>query len=416
MLIIINILLAILLVILIFYIFSIKKNQQKLQEIYLELQTKNQKLENEKNTLQLKNQNLEETKNFLQSEYDKSLSRLRDDHAQNLKNAHEQYQNNLSALKEELQKNFKEQNQALLFQNKNLINEDSKKLLEEIFIPIKNQVKSYEERLLKNEERLKIEIDNIFKSSELIGKNADRLALVLKGDKKIRGNFGEIQLKSVLENSGLIEGEQYKLQNVMHDEDAKYIPDAIIYLEREKSVIVDAKFSLPTQFDFEQITDEIKLELYKNLRARIDELAKKPYASLDSNIYDFVLLFIPYQNILDLALDCNPGLYQYAYEKKVYLTTPHTLFMALKTINITWLNIKRNENVTKAFEEIGKLYDKFAGVIDSFNEIKTHTERLEKAKNELENKLISGSGNLSNRFRQLEELGIKTKKSLLPKT
>ncbi|MCE3037152.1 DNA recombination protein RmuC [Helicobacter anatolicus] len=416
MLIIINILLAILLVILIFYIFSIKKNQQKLQEIYLDLQTKNQKLENEKNTLQLKNQNLEETKNFLQSEYDKSLSRLRDDHAQNLKNAHEQYQNNLSTLKEELQKNFKEQNQALLFQNKNLINEDSKKLLEEIFIPIKNQVKSYEERLLKNEERLKIEIDNMFKSSELMGKNADRLALVLKGDKKIRGNFGEIQLKSVLENSGLIEGEQYKLQNVMHDEDAKYIPDAIIYLEREKSVIVDAKFSLPTQFDFEQITDEIKLELYKNLRARIDELAKKPYASLDSNIYDFVLLFIPYQNILDLALDCNPSLYQYAYEKKVYLTTPHTLFMALKTINITWLNIKRNENVTKAFEEIGKLYDKFAGVIDSFNEIKTHTERLEKAKNDLENKLISGSGNLSNRFRQLEELGIKTKKSLLPKT
>lgn len=374
-----------------------------------------QKINNENLGYQFEIKNMQEKLAFHEQNYTQNLSMLKNDYAQNLKNAQEQYQNNLSLIKEELQKNFKEQNQTLLINNKNLINEDSKKLLEEIFIPIKNQVKAYEERLIKNEERLETQIKSMFDFSKHMGESANQLALILKGDKKVRGNFGEIQLKSILESSGLVEGEQYKLQSSMHYENTKYIPDAIIYLEREKSVIIDAKFSLPNNFDFNQITEEIKVEVFKNLRSRIDELSKKPYALLESNTYDFVLLFIPYQNILDLALDIDPTLYQYAYNKKVYLTTPHTLFMALKTINITWLNIRRNENVSKAFDEISKFYDKFVGVVESFNDIKTHIERLEKAKNDLDNKLISGSGNLSNRFRQLEDLGIKTKKSLILK-
>lgn len=72
-----------------------------------------------------------------------------------------------------------------------------------------------------------------------------------------------------------------------------------------------------------------------------------------------MLLFVPYNNILDLALNAEPTLYQYAFNKQIYLTTPHTLFMALKTINISWTYVESDEKVQEAFSEMGKIYDKF---------------------------------------------------------
>lgn len=322
------------------------------------------------------------------------------------------YQQNLEILEKKLQENYQAQNNLLLAQNKNMINEDSKKILDSIFAPLKEQIKDYSERLVKNEVKIETQIKSMFDFTQNIGDKANKLAQILKGDKKMRGNFGELQLKNILENSGLIEGEQYKLQQHFKIEGSSYIPDAIIYLEKNKSIVIDAKFSLPNSFDFQEVDSQVCYEIYQNLKKRIDELAQKPYNIIQNDTYDFVLLFIPYQNILDLAMEANSDIYQYAYNKKVYLTTPHTLFMALKTISITWLNIKRNENITQAFDEIGKFHEKFVGVLKSFEDIKIHLQRLQKAKDDMENKLQTGQGNLVSRFQKIEELGVKTKKSL----
>ncbi|ANV98483.1 hypothetical protein BBW65_06580 [Helicobacter enhydrae] len=357
--------------------------------------------------IQQKTQALQDTKENFANE----KAQIQQFHLEHIQTLQSQYQDNLKHLKEELSKHYKEQNTALLAQNQNLINQDSKKLLNEIFVPIKEQIKIYSEGLIRNESAIKTQIESMFKYSQSVEQNANQLAKILKGDKKVRGNFGEIQLKSVLQNSGLIEGEQYKLQQGMQVEDKKYIPDAVIYLDKEKQIIIDAKFSLPTHFDFEEIDAEVCSSLLANLKSRIDELSKKPYND-GQYTYDFVLLFIPYQNILDLALSLDPSLYAYAYEKKIYLTTPHTLFMALKTIQITWIDIKRNENAQKAFEEIGKFYDKFVGVLEEFEKLKKQIGQIQNTSAELDKKLSSGSGNLASRFESLKELGAKSKKSI----
>lgn len=337
---------------------------------------------------------------------------LQEQYTRQLRHLEEKYAHNLSALKEEFNAQNKHQTEILLAQNKNLLNEDSKKLLEEIFTPLKEEVKNYSERLTQNETRLQTNLKNMFEYSQLVGKNADKLANILKGDKKIRGNFGEIQLKSVLQHSGLIEGEQYQLQKAFEIEGSRLIPDAIIYLDQNKNIIIDSKFSLPNDLDFENLTSETASSLANNLKSRIDELAKKPYKDFSANTYDFVLLFIPYQHLLDLALEVDPNLYQYAYSKKIYLTTPQTLFMALKTIQITWIDIKRNQNVQQAFDELGKFYDKFLGVLESFGKVENSLMSLNKARDELANRLRDGSGNLNARFEKLQELGVKHKKAL----
>lgn len=385
---------------------SISKNK-KSRALIEELQAKIQEQKNLNISLELElkhsTQNLQELKATLLSQ----KNELKEEYAQNLERLQKQYTLNLSTLKEELAQNFALQNKALLAQNQTQLNEDSKKLLSEIFSPLKEQIQTYNKRLIENEASVKTSIENMFKYSNAMSSNAEKLAQILKGDKKIRGNFGEIQLKSVLENSGLVYGEQYKLQESLSLEGSRYIPDAIIYLERDKSIIIDAKFSLPSDFSFEEVGADTGVELAKNLCSRIDELSKKPYDKLSS--YDFVLLFIPYQNILDLALEAKPSLYQYAYDKKVYLTTPHTLFMALKTIQITWINLDKSENVSRSLQEIEKFYDKFLGVIEDCNKLAKLKDSLCDIHQDLAKKLTEGRGNLEGRF---QKLGIYPKKEI----
>lgn len=324
----------------------------------------------------------------------------------------EKYAQNLATLKEEVTKTMQTQSQNMLQQNKLHLMEDSKKILDSIFSPVRESMKEYKERLASNEVKLETSIKNMFENSKKIGEDADKLAQILKGDKKIRGNFAEIQLKNVLEHSGLIPGEQYKLQEHFNFEGNAYRPDAVVYLDKQRSIIIDSKFPLPNNFSFGEIDEGVCQEVASNLKNRIDELAKKPYVNFEKHTYEFVLLFIPYQNILDIALSVDNGIYQYAYKRKVYLTTPQTLFMALKTIEISWVYIDSDEKVRKAFDEIGKFYDKFVGVIEDFNKLKELIERISKQSESLDSKLSSGKGSLASRFEYLKELGVKTTKHL----
>lgn len=347
----------------------------------------------------------------LKANFSEERTNLKKEYQENLAQLEAKYRLNLDELKKEFALNLAKQNADFLNQNKLMLNDEGKKMLDEIFTPIKKSVKEYSQKLENNEIALQTNIKNMFSFSQEIGKKADDLAKILKGDKKIRGNFAELQLKNVLEHSGLKFGEQYKLQEHFSDEGKSYIPDAVVYLDKQKSIVIDAKFSLPSAFDFEERGENLCKELCQNLKARINELARKPYANFDSHSYDFVLLFIPYQNILDLALEFEPNLYQEAYQKKIYLTTPHTLFMALNTINISWRHIQSDENILKAFDELGKFYDKFASMLESFEAIKRNANTLLGNVDKMQSQL-NGRGGLILRFEKLKELGIKTGKSI----
>lgn len=340
--------------------------------------------------------------------------------------AEENYKNLFEKLKEELEKDAEKQDENVFNRVKLMFNEDSKKMLNEIFEPIQNSVKNYSKELIKNDEALKQHIENAFKYSNEMQQNAEKLANILKGDKKVRGNFGELQLKNVLESSGLIEGEQYKLQAHFKDEWGKaHIPDAVVYLDggepndkNRRCIIIDGKFSLPDDFKLSSDSDEvvgserIAQEIAKNLKERINELSKKPYEKFNEYTYDFTLLFLPYNNILDLALSADCNIYQYAYEKKIYLVTPHTLFMALKTINISWIHTQREKSVQQAFDDINNFYDKFATAIETFEKIKGNIKTLQGNVETLDSQLISGRGNLSSKFETLKSYGATPKKSL----
>lgn len=377
------------------------------------------------------------------------VAELKEAHKQELESTQKRNQENLKTLREELEKFTQAQKTDLLNQNKIMLNKDSRAMLEEIFTPLKKEMQDYSKNLLQNEASLKQNIEHIFNYSRKLGEDANKLAQVLQGDKKVRGNFGELQLKAVLESSGLQEGEHYELQSSFSEEGRRFVPDAVVYLDKDKGIVIDSKFSLPnlpnpksnqeTQDDFSDYdspspnasdsaidcakdfipSELLQSQIAKNLKSRIDELAKKPYQKFKSSnprfanakIQESIFLFVPYNNILDLALQADSYIYQYAYQKGIYLTTPHTLFMALKTISISWVHIQSDEKVQKAFEEIGKFYDKFVAFCEDFNKLKRLLNQAQNTSEDIETK-INGKGGIISRVENLRDLGAKTTKAI----
>lgn len=481
---------------------TLKSSLQNTQDLLATSTKESQHLAQEKAHFQA---TLQSTQHFHTQALDEKtaqIKELKQTHKIELENLQKQAQESLKTLKNELEKNLEKnieiQKTALLNQNKIALNKDSREILEEIFTPIKKEIEDYSKTLLQNEANLKANISHIFEYSRKLGEDANRLAQVLQGDKKVRGNFGELQLKAVLESSGLQEGVNYEIQSGFSEEGKRYIPDAVVYFDKDKGIIIDSKFSLPNLPDFDSYANDLgannmgyedlgdlsdlgydsggganptkkaeknsqnltqnpnnadfsndylsqnsqnqnphknsdsskndnaiiinpllQAQIAKNLKSRIDELAKKPYKKFKSanpafakaQISDFILLFVPYNNILDLALNADPNIYQYAYKREIYLTTPHTLFMALKTISISWVHIQSDENVKKAFEEIGRFYDKFVAVCEDFEKLKSLLSQAQKRSDDMDTKL-SGRGGIASKFELLKELGAKTKKSL----
>lgn len=355
-------------------------------------------------------------------EKEQQIAQIKTENQRNLTQLENKYEMSLKRLDEELKTNLEKQNKNFLLQNKLMLGDDGKKIFNEVLAPIKESIKEYEKglqehskQLVSNKATIQTQIENMFKFSQKIGEEADKLAKILKGDKKARGIFGELQLKSVLEQSGLRLGEQYKLQEHFKDEsdESKHIPDAVVYLDRQRSIAIDAKFPLPNNLNFE---DDKKLceEICQNLKARIDELARKPYVNFTS--HDYMLLFIPYQNILDLALEFEPNLYQYAYKKNIYLTTPTTLFMALNTINISWRYVESDNKKQEFLKQAGIMYNKIYVFVEKIEKIKNSFSKLHNSFEEAENTLFKGKGNLLSQAEKLKELGAKTNKQIEKKS
>lgn len=361
--------------------------------------------------LSLSNNNLKSENNKIKSNLqdllssNSALSQKAQIFEENLKNLEIKYETMLKTLESNLKEQNEKNSKLIYEENTKVLIQNSNDLMEKIFKPLELKVNEYKENILKQSASIETNIKTMFETSQKLGQKADEFAKVLKGDKKARGDFGEMMLKRCLIASGLREGEHFSLQESFKDDENRHKrPDAIVYFEPNKCVIIDAKFSLPNDLNSPNYTKEVA----ENIIARINELSKKDYEKTVKNANEYVILFIPYQNIIDLALEAEPNLFQIAESKKIFLVSPTTLFMGLKMIYFGWKNYEINENVHNIFIEFGKFYDKFAMLyedyeklkkqsIDNFNKINTH---------------LYGKGNIKNRLENLKKLGIKNTKDL----
>jgi DNA recombination protein RmuC len=329
-------------------------------------------------------------------------------------------------LQEKLTKDFEILANKILEEKSNKFTVQNKENLKTILDPLKEKINLFEKKVedtnkdsIGRHADLRRQILNLAELNEQMSKEAVNLTKALKGDSKIQGDWGETQLEVLLEKANLVKGIHYSTQGGFKDDKGILKkPDFIINLPENKHLIIDAKVSLTAYeayFNCES-EDEKQLLIKKHLlsvKNHIKELGEKRYAELYSiNSPDYVLMFMPIEPALMLALQEDSNLYLGALDKNVVLVSSSTLLATLSTVSSIWNQEDQKKNVLEIARRAGALYDKFEGFVQDLlrigKSISTSKESYDKAMN----KLVEGHGNLITSVEKIKKLGVKTKKSL----
>ena len=357
--------------------------------------------------------------------------------------SNQQWAQKLESLKQEMHRMAIEQQKAAAEQlaaKQSALQENNRLQMDELLKPIKEQFadfkKSVEESKTQNEVNKK-ELQSTFEATmklfqqeqqqavtslkeqtSKIGPDAAKLTKALKGDSKMQGDWGEMVLETILENSGLRKDEEFFIQENTKDENGKnFRPDVIVRFPEGRSVVIDSKVSLTAYTDaLAAETDEERERLMKShaqsVRKHIDELAEKDYSKLVEDAIGFVLMFIPNETSYIAAMKQQPDLSRYAYQKKIIIISPSNLLMALQLAYNLWQYDRQNKNVEKIVKTAADLYDKVATFEDTFTGIGELITRLSGTYDKAKKQLYDGTGNVMRRVESLKNLGVTPKKQI----
>lgn len=261
-------------------------------------------------------------------------------------------------------------------------------------------------------------VKELREQTERIGNDAASLTQALKGDSKMQGDWGEMILDKTLEDCGLIQGQQYFLQENYKDKDGNnFRPDAVIVFPNEERAVIDAKVSLTAYQAAIREENAMERERYlkehvSSIKKHVDELSAKNYEKLVPGCIGFVLMFVPYESGYSAALKTDPSILQYAYRKHIIILSPSNLLMALQLTHTMWQNFRMTKNVEEILHQSNELFDKFVTFAETFVKLGVDIDRLQQDFNRAKGQLNEGKGNIVRRLEGLKTLGISPKKQI----
>lgn len=294
--------------------------------------------------------------------------------------------------------------------------------------PLNDKIKSFETKVhqvydIEGKERasLKEQIQQLTKLNQVMNEETKNLTKALKGESKIQGNWGEMILESILEKSGLVKDREYFVQQLHTVSDGKrFRPDVIINLPQNKVIIVDSKVSLTAYEKFVSSEDEISKDLalkdhVRSIKTHIKGLSEKSYQSLyQTTGLDFVLMFVPIESALTVALDNDLNLFDDVLKYNIVLVSPTTLIAILRTIASIWRTEHSMENAQQIATLGGDIYDRLCKFLDSMGNIDVALKKATKNYKDAIKELQGDEGIIESAL-QLKELGGTTTKVINPK-
>lgn len=301
--------------------------------------------------------------------------------------------------------------------------------LDQILAPLRDKIKSFEQGIqqrfveeTRDRVSLKKEIEQLRSLNQQLSEDANNLAAALKGDNKTQGDWGEFQLELLLEKAGLTKGIHYIAQPSFSDANGhQKRPDFIINLPEGKQLILDAKVSLKAydrlcQADRKEDRQRHLKAHLASLRQHTKILASKRYEQLyQINTPDYLLLFVPIEPALVVAVQEDSQLFSDALEQNIVIVSTSTLLATLRTVSFIWKQERQKRNVLEIARQSGLLYDKFCGFVEDLQQIGQRLEQTQQAYGAAMNKLVRSpkrGDTLVGRAERIRELGARTRKRL----
>lgn len=301
----------------------------------------------------------------------------------------------------------------------------NKEQLDGLLNPLKDKLVEFQQGLVnaqtestKERAMLAEQIRQLTDTSAKMTHETHNLTRALKGKAQTQGAWGEMILATILERSGLRKGEEYVTQEShSFDDGTRLRPDVVINLPNAERIIIDSKVSLTAFEGYVNAEDEAEraaslVKHVASLRTHIKTLSAKEYQNATGNGLNFVIMFVPIEGALAVALQEEPALTAQAAEAHVAIATPTTLMMALRTVSSLWQVERRNQNAEAIADRAGKLYDKFVGFITDMQCLGKRLSQARETYDDAMGKLSTGRGNLIGQVESLKGMGAKTAKSL----
>ena len=367
------------------------------------------------------------------------VSQLREAHQNELKSATEwkskynaleekieDQKEELNSLQEKFTKEFELVANKILEEKTSKFTDQNKKNLDVILNPLKEKISEFQKKVEDNNEKniqrsatLDKHLKMLQELNQEITQETRSLTQALRGDSKVQGNWGEMQLESILEKAGLQKDIHYSKETNLKTEDgSNQRLDYIINLPDGKNLILDSKVSLTAYSNYHDTEDKDQRAQYlkqhlDSINGHLKLLGGKDYQKLhDINSPDYVLMFVANEPALTLALREDQGLFEKALDKNIVIVSISTLLATLRTISYIWKQDLQNKNAEEIARQAGNLYDKFVGFTDDLLKLGSQMDTASKTYKDAMNKMVDGSGNLTKRIQDLKKLGVNPSKEI----
>lgn len=333
---------------------------------------------------------------------------------------------------ETIQEQFQNLASKILDQTTQKLKSENVESMSHITQPLKQNIEQLQQAIdktnhetAKSTASLSEQLKSMAEQTAKIDASATRLTNVMRGANKVQGNWGELTLMNLLDSQGLRLGVDYDVQqtlsddrgNVLTNEESgkRMIPDVILHYPNNEDIIIDSKMTIDAYANYMNAEDEIVKKKYaddvvKSIRTQFTSLSKKDYTSYikaPRRAIDFVIMYVPYEGALQLALLTDPKLWHDAFEKKVFITSQQNLMAILKIIQIAWRQYAQTENQKRVYDLADEMLRRVGDFIKRFDKVGKDIETLHKDYDEAYKKAYTGRQSIVQKANDLRVLGAK---------
>lgn len=374
--------------------------------------------------------------------YEKQLEELKVEHSnrvEEMSRRHEQEKNERTELLDRqfanrlklVQEQLKTTTEQLLKQRSEELDKTNRSQMDAIISPLKAVMTEMKKSMDDNRESFTRSTASLGEQLKLmhaatasLGTEAERLSKALQTGPKVQGDFGEMKLNDLLDKFGFTKGVEYDVQYTMRDAKGNVIrnddtndmmrPDVVLHYPDRKDVIIDSKASLTAFINYvnAENDDERRRALdehVRSVRRHVDELAEKSYGKYSmegGTTLDFVIMFVPQEAAMQLAVSADASLWNYAFDRNVIITGEQNLFSLLRLLQIAWTQRRQADNQERVFGLANTLVERIGLFVERFDKIEKSIEGVQKTYEEAK-KSIKGNQSFIVPARKLVEIGAK---------